>query len=787
MLLSRAWAAAGFNPKNISVDYLKDLNPQQKEAVLAPAGANLVLAGAGSGKTRVIVHRILRLLAEGLAPSRILAITFTNKAAGEMRARLFSSLDEGVRGIWVGTFHGVCARILRAEAEAAGLSSNFTIFSRGECVTLIKRCLSAAKINEERYAPRSVLEQIGRRKTSLAETDDSNPPPFSMEEMARKIAPAYERALREAGAVDFDDLLARPLSMFRRHPEVLEKYQDRFQEILVDEYQDTNPAQDELVALLSRAHGRVFAVGDDDQGIYGWRGARVENILHFERRFPGAKVFRLEENYRSSGAILNVASRIMGGAGARHEKRLFTQNPAGEAVCYLAAANPEEEAEALIKRLIEAGAGVRVPWKDVAVFYRVNSQSRALEEAARRRGIPYQVVKGQRFFDRAEVQDMAAYLRVLIRPEDGAAFSRIINRPPRGLGPERLKAIAGEGSPGVTIADAEAALAQGRIRGNAAQSLGDLLKTLDALASQKTGPARLIEEALERTGYRAWLEGAALRSASVERRRAAARAIEGAGEFAAAARAFEERILEEEGVSPESDEAMTLFLEELALMGEADEMSEESGALSLMTLHTAKGLEFAAVGVVGVQEGLIPHSRSRDEPASLDEERRLLYVGVTRAKEVLCLSWAKERRPDGAEKSWAARPSRFMEGLEPELIRRVGDHAPTRKRAPRDFRAPRGPSDSRYDSILAEGKTAHRPKTKDAPAVPPAELGPYAPGARVRHKKFGLGVIRKREGTGDRTIVSVEFEKVGPKKLVLKYAPLSPVDEGVDSGERPAV
>ncbi len=374
--------------------------------------------------------------------------------------------------------------------------------------------------------------------------------------------------------------------------------------------------QDELVALLSRAHGRVFAVGDDDQGIYGWRGARVENILQFERRFAGARVFRLEENYRSSGAILGVASRIVGGAGARFEKRLFTRNPAGEGVCYLAAANPEEEAEALIKHLIEAGAGVRVPWKDVAVFYRINTQSRALEEAARRRGIPYQVVKGQRFFDRAEVQDLAAYLRVLIRPEDGAAFSRIVNRPPRGLGPERLKAIAGEGAAGVTIADAEAALAAGRLRGEAARSLGDLLKTLDALASLRAGPARLIEEVLERTGYRAWLAGAARGSASVERRRAAARAIEGAGEFAAAARAFEERILEEEGVSPESDEAMTLFLEELALMGEADEMSEESGALSLMTLHTAKGLEFAAVGVVGVQEGLIPHSRSRDEPAS---------------------------------------------------------------------------------------------------------------------------------------------------------------------------
>ena len=769
------------------MDYLENLNPQQKEAVLAPPGANLVLAGAGSGKTRVIVHRVLRLLDDGLAPNRILAITFTNKAAGEMRERLFTSLGTGVRGIWVGTFHAVCARILRAEAEAAGLSPNFTIFSRGECLTLVKRCMAATRISEERYAPRAVLEQMGRRKTSPAEAEDSDPPPFSVDAIAGKIAPAYERALRDAGAVDFDDLLARPLSMFRRHPDVLRKYQERFEEILVDEYQDTNPAQDELVAVLSRAHGRVFAVGDDDQGIYGWRGARVENILDFERRFPGARVFRLEENYRSSGAILGVASRIMGEAGARHEKRLFTRKAAGEAVCYLAAENAEEEAEAVIKRLIESGAGGEIPWGETAVFYRVNTQSRPLEEAARRRGIPYQVVKGGRFFDRAEVQDLAAYLRLLIRPGDGAAFSRVVNRPPRGLGPERLKAIAGEGASGVTTADARDALAQGRIRGNAAQSLGDLLETLQALASFRAGPADLIEEILRRTGYRAWLAGAAQRSASPERRRAAARAMEGADEFVAAARAFEERIQEEEGVHPESDEAKTLFLEELALMGEADELSEESGALSLMTLHAAKGLEFAAVGVVGVQEGLIPHSRSRDEPATLDEERRLLYVGVTRAKEFLCLSWAKERRPDGKKESWAVRPSRFLEGLGPELIRRVGDHAQTRRRAPRGFASRRDSTDSRYADILAEAKASTPRKEKSAPATPPAALGPFAPGARVRHRKFGLGVIRKREGTGDRTTVSVEFEKAGPRKLVLKYAPLSPADEGVDGGENRAV
>ena len=768
------------------MDYLENLNPQQKEAVLAPPGANLVLAGAGSGKTRVLVHRVLRLLAEGLAPNRILAITFTNKAAGEMRERLFASLGEGARGIWVGTFHAVCARILRAEAEAAGLSPGFTIFSRGECLTLVKRCMAAANISEERYPPRSVLDQVGRRKTSLGEAEDAEPAPFSIDASALKITPAYERALREAGAVDFDDLLARPLQMFRRHPEVLRKYQERFEEILVDEYQDTNPVQDELVALLSRAHGRVFAVGDDDQGIYGWRGARVENILDFERRFAGARVFRLEENYRSSGAILGLASRIMGEAGTRHEKRLFTRKPQGEAVCYLAAANAEEEAEAVIKRLIESGAGGEIPWGDTAVFYRINTQSRALEEAARRRGIPYQVVKGQRFFDRAEVQDLAAYLRLLIRPDDGAAFSRVVNRPPRGLGPERLKAIAREDASGLTTADAEAALDEGRIRGNAAENLRLLLDTLEALASFRAGPARLIEEILERTGYRAWVEGAVRGSASAERRRAAARAMEGAKEFIAAAHAFEERIKEEEGVHPESDEAKSMFLAERALMGEADELSEGSGRLSLMTLHAAKGIEATAVGIVGVEDGLIPLSRSKGD-VSVDEERRLLYVGITRAKETLCLSWAKERRPDGKKESWATRPSRFLGGLGPELIKKVGDHAPAQRRAPRGFVSRRDAGDSRYADILAEAKAAPHQKEKSAPATPPAALGPFAPGARVKHKKFGLGVIRSREGTGDRTTVSVEFEKAGPRKLVLKYAPLSPADEGVDGGENRAV
>ena len=770
------------------MDYLEGLNPQQKEAVLAPPGANLVLAGAGSGKTRVIVRRVLRLLAEGLAPSRILAITFTNKAAGEMRERLAAA--PGARGVWVGTFHAACARVLRAESEAAGLPRNFAVFSRAECLALLRRRMKAADVSADRYPPRSVLEWIGRRKTAIrAEgADEAEPPPFSLEATARGLAPGYARDLREAGAVDFEDLLALPLRLFRARPDVLRKYQERFREVLVDEYQDTSPVQDELVSLLSHASGRVFAVGDDDQGIYGWWGARVENVLNFERRFPGARVFRLEENYRSSGGILAFAERVMEGAAARRAKRLFTRKPAGAAVCCLAAKDADAEAEALIAHLVEAGAGGRIPWREAAVFYRVNTQSRPLEEAARRRGIPYQVVKGQRFFDRAEVRDLAAYLRVILRPGDGEAFARVVNRPPRGLGPERLGAIAPEGAASLTMADAEAALSAGRIKGAAARSLAELLGTLGELAARRAGPARLIEALLERTGYRAWLEGAARGSVSPDRRRAAARALEGAREFAAAAAAFEARILEKEGVAPEADEAKILFLEELALMGEADELSGESGALSLMTLHAAKGLEFAAVGIVGAQEGLIPHGRSRDDQASLDEERRLLFVGATRAKEVLCLSWAKKRRPEGAEKSWAGRPSRFLEGIGSDLLSWVGDHAPVRKKPPRRFDAPRDASAARYEEILADAAPAERGSGAEAAsAVPSAALGPYAPGARVRHEKFGQGVVVERRGTGERAIVSVDFEKSGLKKLVMSHARLSLADGSVDAGERPKV
>ncbi|MBI3025577.1 MAG: UvrD-helicase domain-containing protein [Candidatus Tectomicrobia bacterium] len=760
---------------------LDGLNPQQREAVLAPSGANLVLAGAGSGKTRVIVRRILRLLEEGLRPEEVLAITFTQKAAGEMRERLRAALGPRGRGMWVGTFHAVCARILRVEAEAAGLPPGFVVCSRGECLTLLKREMAAAGVNPERYAPKAVLERIGFLKTSSAPAG-ADGLPFSLDAVAMRLASRYERALWGAGAVDFDDLLCMPIRLFERHPGIREQYQKRFGEVLVDEYQDTNPVQSRLVALFAGGSGRVFAVGDDDQSIYRWRGAEVENIRRFERDFPGARVFRLEENYRSSRRILAAAGGVMEGARGRREKRLFTQNPPGPPVAFLSAPDPQVEAQMILQRLAGVGAGNGFPWGEAAVFYRTNTQSRPLEEEARRRGVPCQVVKGVRFFDRAEVQDLAAYLRVVLRPEDALAFSRIVNRPPRGLGAERLKSIAEEEGI-LTPARARKALDEGRVRGQAAGTLAGLLDVLSSLSALRLGPAALLKAILERTGYRAWMKEAAEKSTSIERRRAGAQAIEGAAEFVAAAEAFEERAREEEGILPESREASALFLEELALMGEADELEAEGGKLSLMTLHAAKGLEFRAVGIVGVQEGLLPHSRSAEEPEAFEEERRLLYVGMTRAKEHLVLAWARERRPEGpGSGSWAARPSRFVAGLGEDVIEREEDHAPAAGRARGGER-----SGFRY-SPRKEAAPARLPEAEgEKVSPPPAALGPFHPGAQVVHAKFGPGIISAREGTGERAVVTVKFDHVGAKKLVLGFAPLQPAGGGVDAGESSTV
>ena len=759
--------------------HLENLSSEQLEAVIAPPGPALVLAGAGSGKTRVIVRRILHLLSDGAPASAVLALTFTNKAAGEMKERLRDALGPGARGVWIGTFHAIGARILRAEYEQAGVPRDFVVMSRGECLTLIKRAMKKEGINPERYPPREVLEWIGRMKTRQG-PEGSDAFPHSPEAVASRLAKPYEKLLRDAGGVDFDDLLALPLALFRKHADVLERYWARFTEILVDEYQDTNAVQHRLIHLLAGEGRRVFAVGDDDQSIYRWRGAEVENIRRFETEFPGARVFRLEENYRCSGRILAAAGGVMRRASGRRDKNLYTNNPDGEPVVYFAGADPQVEAQMIFQRLAKAGAGEAFPWGEAAVFYRTNTQSRALEEEARRRKVPYQIVKGQRFFDRAEVQDLSAYLRAALNPTDAAAFTRIVNRPTRGLGPAKILTISGGDEDGlISIGAARDALSSGLVTGAAGRSLQELIAVLGELAGARLGPVAMLDEVIERTGYRRWLEETSRTSTSLERRAAASRGLEGVGEFLAAAKAFEERIREEEGIEPDDPETMIRFMEDMALSSEADEMEDEGGRLSLMTLHAAKGLEFHAVAMAGVSDGLIPHGRSIDEPESLEEERRLLYVGMTRAKEILMLSWAVERRPENGSGSWEARPSRFLSSLGDDLIAfETPPVAPGRfeGRSTRGGRTQGGGGWERYPDRSSKEGPAKREQTESK--VPDKALGPYAPGARVRHAKFGEGLITSRSGAGERAVVTINFEQVGEKKLVLQHANLTPAGEG---------
>jgi len=762
--------------------HLATLNSQQVEAVLASSGPALVLAGVGSGKTRVIVHRILHLLSEGNPPGAILALTFTNKAAGEMRVRLKAALGFQSPGIWLGTFHSIGARILRAEHERVGLPRDFIIMNRGECLAFLKREMKKDGLSFERYPPKYILELVGRIKTSWAASSGETLPESSFthsaEAVAARLAPRYGKSHRAVGALDFDDLLALPLRLFMDHPDVLARYRRQFAEILVDEYQDTNAVQNRMVRMLGGEEGRVFAVGDDDQSIYRWRGAEVHNIQRFEAEFSGARVFRLEENYRSSGRILAAAAAVMRFARGRREKNLFTNNPTGEPVAYFSGADPSVEAQMIFQRLAKVEAGGLIPWGEMAIFYRTNTQSRPLEEEARRRKIPYQVVKGQRFFDRTEVQDLSAYLRVFLNPGDATAFTRIVNRPPRGLGPAKLLAISGGGEDVLVSVDAARnALVSGRITGAAGRSLDELLDLIESLSKKRMGPAGLIEEILGQTGYRRWLEEISHKSASPERRLLAVRGLEGISEFGAAALACEERVQEEQGLMPEEPEAIACFLEDMALSAEADELEENGGRLSLMTLHAAKGLEFRAVAIAGVQDGLIPHIRSVDDTESLDEERRLLYVGMTRAKELLMLSWALERRSENGSGSWISHPSRFLESLGNNLI-----HVEMPSEA-MQFNSSRMQRRGGRVAGPACGREGEQSESK----IPEKLLGPFVPGVWVVHAKFGEGLITSRSGVGDRAVVTVKFESVGAKKLVIKHASLTLVEDNVDGRETPNV
>jgi DNA helicase II / ATP-dependent DNA helicase PcrA len=705
--------------------YLADLNPAQREAVLATEGPLLVIAGAGSGKTRVLTYRVAHLIhAVGVKPNEILAITFTNKAAGEMRERLDHLLGRDTRGLWVLTFHAACGRILRREAKRLGFRSNFTIYDQADQIRLVKQCLEELERDPKRFTPRGIHSQISNAKNRLVGPEEYAERVQSFYDQTVADAYAlYQRRLFASNAVDFDDLLMLTVDVLERFPEAREKWQNSFRYILVDEYQDTNHAQYRLLQLLAEKHTNLCAVGDPDQSIYAFRGADINNILDFEQDFRGTRTIALEQNYRSTNAVLEAANAVITNNRERKPKELWSELGQGEPVHVVEVADEHAEARfvaAEIAALVEEGFN----GDEVAVFYRTNAQSRVLEDVLVRQGVAYQVIGGPRFYERAEIKDVIAYLQAIDNPYDAVSLVRIANRPRRGIGDASLARLQ-------TWADAQgrslweamefaedAGVGAAPLR--AVQSFRTLMLSLQSGALELSVP-ELIERVLERSGYVEALEA--------ERTIEAQGRIENVQELVGVAREYQETA---------DEPSLSNFLQEISLYSDQDEIRGEQSLVTLMTLHNAKGLEFRTVYLIGMEEGIFPHARSIEEQG-IEEERRLCYVGMTRAKEKLTLTHAASRS------LWGARgynlPSRFLDEL-PAAVERER---------------------LRPDSWSRYGAREVAPR-EDIPSL--------QTGDSVRHGTLGEGVVTQIEAGG---VVTVRFADGSERRLMLDYAPLEKI------------
>ena len=608
---------------------LDGLNRAQREAVTHPAGPVLVLAGAGSGKTRVLTYRIARLLAEGEEPRSILAITFTNRAANEMKERVRALVGPGLAGgMWISTFHSTCVRLLRAELGRVGGNAGFSIYDGDDQHALMRRCLQRAQLAERQYTPALVLSIISQAKSRLEGPAEFGARPGGFQhQRIYEVYRLYQELLRENRAMDFDDLILETVRLMREHPDVRRHYQERFRHVLVDEYQDTNYAQYELVKLWAAHHRSVFVVGDDDQSIYRFRGAEVGNLLNFEADYPGAQVIKLEENYRSTQNILDAAHQVVSQNLYRRDKRLWTRRPAGDPVLVFAVADSAQEAELVVGGVEErVAAGVEL--SQCAVLYRTHAQSRPFEEACVRRGLPYRIVGGIGFYARKEIRDLLAYLRLLVNPHDYLSLRRAAQVPRRGLGEASLARLEEHGrGHGLTVlealARADAVEDLGPRQARAAAALGELLSELAGM-SPATGVRHWVQSTLDATGLRDEIAREAADPAEAQAR------LENLEEFLAACGEYD---------ASDAGGGLAGFLEGMALMTDGDRWDAKQDRVVMMSLHSAKGLEFDTVFLVGMEEGLFPHQRSLDDSRELEEERRLCYVGMTRAKNRLCLSW----------------------------------------------------------------------------------------------------------------------------------------------------
>lgn len=741
---ARCAAAQGRVAVPRDTDFLNDLNSVQQRAVRHPDGPLLVLAGAGSGKTRVLTYRIAFLVSRlGVNPRSILAVTFTNKAADQMKLRVARLIGGDARLAWIGTFHSICARLLRLEARWGWWTPGFSIYDEKDQLDLIKESMTRAGVATSTFAPKAILSEISRAKDRLltAQTYTAQADNYFRERVA-KVYAEYERALVRNNAFDFDDLIMRAVELLRARPRVLDAYAGRFEHVLVDEYQDTSHAQYALVSLLSSRHRNICVVGDDDQSIYGWRGADITNILDFEEDHPDSVVLRLEQNYRSTKGILAAAHDVVSRNVRRKEKTLWTERPQGLPVTLARVASEYQEADTIRDRIIDRMSAEDLSYRGFAVLYRTHAQSRVIEDSLRRAGIAYDIIGGVRFYERAEVKDALAYLKVVANPADDVSFGRIVNVPPRRIG-DRAIARMREFASGKRLTLYDSMRRSAEIHGLTAaakRSLEELAAAFEsaAQASRTKTVSDVLNGLLAGTGYVTWLEQ--------QKTEESAQRLANVQELAAAASEFAEAA---------GESGLIAFLEHVSLVTNIDQWEDGANAVSLMTLHNAKGLEFPVVMIPGLEDGLLPHESSFEDEEEMEEERRLFYVGMTRAMDELYLFAADTRRRGSALN--VRSPSRFIDEIEPDHLHVESLQPPTWGGARR--------SGAARDGVFPDYEGYSQ------------EVREICPGATVTHPTWGSGVVLEVSGGGRDAIVTVRFRDDTEKRIMLGYGKLKLVSD----------
>lgn len=749
---------------------LQGMNDKQAEAVLTTEGPLLVMAGAGSGKTRVLTHRVAYLIEEqGVNPWNILAITFTNKAAREMQERVGKLLGESARDIWVSTFHALCVRILRRDIDKLGYNRAFTIADTSEQRTLMKRICSELNVDTKKYDPRAILSAISNAKNAMQTATDyaalnshaNNP----LNQIVAKAYVLYQKELEDSQALDFDDLIMKTIELFEKDPETLEYYQNKFHYIHVDEYQDTNDAQYQLVTLLAAKYKNLCVVGDADQSIYGWRGANMNNILNFERDYPEAHTVMLEQNYRSTQTILKAANEVIANNLVRKEKNLWTENCTGDKISYYRAQNEHDESQFVVSKIQAEISEHGYHYNDFAVLYRTNAQSRMIEETFMKSTVPYTMVGGHKFYDRKEIRDILAYLTLIVNSRDAMSFERVVNTPKRGIGPgsvDKLRQFANENgwslleaAQNVTLANAISARIRAKIE-DFGRLMADLTKEADYLTITE-----LTDEILTKSGY--------LQMLKAENDLQAQTRQENLEEFKSVTQEYDQKHGEDEG---DNRQKLMNFLSDLALVSDQDDVDEEAPKVTLMTLHAAKGLEFPVIFLVGMEEGIFPLYRSLSNEKELEEERRLAYVGITRAKRKLYLTNAYSRMLYGRVQR--NQPSQFVEEINDDLIK--FENADSSGKA-KSMNTPFAKAAAQATTFTAQ-RRAHGLKhsAKQESTGTGADKKAWKVGDKVQHKKWGQGMVVSVNGSGNDMELDIAFPNEGVKRLLAQFAPITKVN-----------